>query len=268
MVVKISGKAILLTIAIGGIGLTAYLSAKKAPEAAKRKEAALKEKRERTGDPNAQLTFMESMQAQIGSYIPAMAAAAVAIGGIAGSEVLNEKTFKKVEKAFDGYKEMTDKLEGKGTSKVIERAVEQKAADDKKKKPWDIKEEFCITFQGKVISFKATRSEVIEAFYEVNRYFHGRGIVTFNEFLSCLPDVEPVEQGDDRGWEAYVGESVYGYTWIDFGLKECYDKPWITEIYMPVYPHFFDQEDCELEIEEGVEKLKLNMEKGANDGEG
>lgn len=267
MVVKINGKTIFLLVAGAGVIATAWFASNNAPEAAKKKELALAAKRERTGDPNATLTKFESAKAQLGSYAPTIIAAMTALGGIAGSEILNQQTIKKIEKAYDGYKEMTDKLEGKGTSKLIEKAVEQKKEDEKKKKPWDIKEEFCITFQGKVISFKATRSEVIEAFYEVNRYFHGRGIVTFNEFLSCLPDVDPVEQGDDRGWEAYVGESVYGYTWIDFGLKECYDKPWITEIFMPVYPHFFDQDDCELEIEEGVEKLKLNMEKGANDGE-
>ena len=74
------------------------------------------------------------------------------------------------------------------------------------------------------IQFEKSRSDVIEAFYEANRYFHGRGVITFNEFLECL-GLDHVEEGDNRGWEAYIGEAVYGYTWIDFGLKECEDEP-------------------------------------------
>ena len=114
--------------------------------------------------------------------------------------------------------------------------------------------QFRIVFQGKSIQFEDTRANVIEAFYEANRYFHGRGSITFNEFLHFLGQ-DPVEEGNDRGWECYVGEAVYGYSWIDFGLKECIDEPWVTEIYMAVYPHFFDEDECNMEIEEGCRKL-------------
>ena len=188
--------------------------------------------------------------------IPAIVSGMVALGSLAGSEVINKENMKKAEKAFDDFKDMTEKLDGKGARKTIEKAVEQKKLDEKKGKPWEEKEQFRIIFQGHSIQFEDTRANVIEAMYETNRYFHGRGIVTFNEFLHYLGQ-EPVEEGNDRGWEVYVGEAVYGYSWIDFGLKECEDEPWITEIYMPVYPHFFEEEDCEAEIEEGCRKLGI-----------
>jgi hypothetical protein len=231
--------------------VTAWLAAKKAPDAQKKKEEALQAKREKTGDPNAQLTFVESVQAQMGSYAPAIISGLVTIGSLTGSELINKENLKKAEKSLDDFKEMTDKLSGKDTSKVIEKAVEQKKLDEKKGKPWETKEQFRIIFQGHSIQFEATRAEVIEAIYETNRYFHGRGIVTFNEFLQYLGQ-DPVEEGDTRGWEVYTGEAVYGYSWIDFGLKECEDEPWVTEIYMAVYPHFFEVEDCEAEIEESL----------------
>ncbi len=249
MVIKIKPKTVFLVVTGVGMVVTAFLAAKKAPEAQAKKEAALQAKKERTGNENAQLTFIESMQAQIGSYIPAIISGMVALGSLAGSEVINKENLKKAEKAFDDYKDMTEKLDGKGARKVIEKAVEQKKLDEKKGKPWEEKEQFRIVFQGHSIQFEDTRANVIEAIYETNRYFHGRGLVTFNEFLSYLGQPS-VEEGDDRGWEAYVGEAIYGYTWIDFGLKECIDEPWITEIYMPIYPHFFDEKDCENEIEE------------------
>lgn len=249
VVIKIKPKTILLVVTGVGMVATAWLAAKKAPDAQKKKEEALQAKREKTGDPNAQLTFFESIQAQMGSYAPAIISGMIAMGGLVGSEVINEKNFKKAEKKFDEFKQMTDRLSGKDTSKVIEKAVEQKKLDEKAGKPWEEKEQFRIVFQGHSIQFEDTRANVIEAIYETNRYFHERGIITFNEFLHFLGQ-PPVEEGDDRGWEAYVGEAVYGYSWIDFGLKECIDEPWVTEIYMACYPHFFDQEDCENEIEE------------------
>lgn len=253
MVIKIAGKTIFLVVA--GVGLTAtlYFTARNTPEALKRKEEALKEKKERTGDENAKLTFVESFKAQVGAYAPAIVSGTVMVGSLIGSEVINKENMKKAEKAFDDFKDMTEKLDGKGARKTIEKAVEQKKIDDKKGKPWDKPETFRIIFQGHSIQFEKPRSEVIEAFYETNRYFHGRGIITFNEFLQYL-DQESVPEGDDRGWECCVGEAVYGYTWIDFGLKECIDEPWVTEIYFPVYPHFFEEEECEKEIEEGVYK--------------
>lgn len=256
MVVKIKGKTLLLLGAGVGMIVTAYLAAKNAPDAQKKKEAALQEKRERLQDENAQLTFVESVKAQVGSYIPAIISGVVTLGSLTGSELINKENLKKAENAFKDYKDMTEKLDGKGAVKTIEKAVEQKKVDEKNGKPWEEKEQFRIVFQGHSIQFEATRAFVVEALYETNRYFHGRGIVTFNEFLQWLGQ-PPVEEGDDRGWEIYVGESVYGYNWIDFGLKECEDEPWVTEIYMPVYPHFFEQEMCEEEIDRGCKKLGI-----------
>lgn len=256
MMISIKPKTILLVVSVTGMTLSAYLAAKKTPEAQKRKEAALAKKREMTGDENAQLTFIESIQAQIGSYAPAILSGAVAVGTVLGSDIVNKENLKKAEKSFNDFKDMTAKFEGQGAVKTIEKAVEEKngtGKDKKKLKPWEQKEHFRIVFQGHSILFESTRAEVMEAFYETNRYFHGRGQVTFNEFLEALGQ-ESVPEGDDRGWEQYVGEAVYGYTWIDFGLKECEDEPWVTEIYMPVYPHFFEEDECNAEIEEGLTK--------------
>lgn len=254
MTIKIKGKTVLVLAAGAGMLITAWLAAKNTPEAQKRKEEALQAKREATGNENAELTFFESAKAQIGAYIPAIISGTVTIGSLVGSEVINKETLKKAEKAVDEFKIMTDKLDGKGSAKIIEKAVEQKKLDEKTSKPWDVKERFRIRFQNKVIEFESSRADVIEALYCANRYFQGRGMLTFNQLLEFF-NQEPVEEGDDRGWEAYVGEAIYGYTWIDFGLKECEDDPGATDIFFAVYPHFFDEEQCNAEIEEGCKKL-------------
>lgn len=256
MVIKVKGKTLLLLATGAGMIVTVFLAAKKAPEAQEKKEAALKAKRDRTGDENAQLTWFESAQAQFGSYVPAIVTGLATLGSLAGSEVLNEKNLKKAEAKFGEFKEMTERIDGKGAVKTVEKAIEQKKLDEKSGKPWDRPETFRLVFQGHSVQFEKKRSDVIEAFYEANRLFHGRGSVTFNEFLQYL-GLESMPEGDDRGWECYIGETVYGYSWIDFGLKECPEEPWVTEIFFPVYPHFLDENSCDMEIENGCKKLGI-----------
>lgn len=251
MVIKIGGKAILLVLTAAGMAATVYFTAKKTPEAQKRKEEALQKKREETGDENAQLTFMESIQAQFGSYAPAIAAGMVTVGGLVGSEVVNQQNLNKAKKTLNDFKDMTAKFEGKGAVKAIEKAVDEKNGDKEKKKakPWEQKEQFRIVFQGHSILFESTRADVMEAIYELNRTFHSIGHASFNDFLQYLGQ-KGLPEGDDRGWQDYVGRQVYGYSWIDIGLKECEDEPWVTEIYMACYPHFFEEEECRAELEE------------------
>lgn len=250
---KISGKTVLLFVAGLGAVVTAYLAAKNTPEAQKRKQFALDKKREETGDETVELTKLESFQAQAGAYIPAITSAVVTIGSIIGSDLINKDNLKKAENALNEYKDMTKKLEGPTAAKHIEKAVEQKKNDEKEGKPWTVKQQFRITFQGRSIQFESTRYDVMAAIYELNRRFHDRGVVVFNEFLEYLGQKDKAcPDGDDRGWEVYIGETIYGYTWIDIGLKECPDEPWVTEIYMPVYPHLLDDELASEELlEEG-----------------
>lgn len=266
MTIKIKGKTLLVIAAGAGMIVTAYLAARNTPEAQKRKEEALEAKRAATGDENSELTFFESTKAQIGAYIPAIISGTVTLGSFIGSEVINKETLKTAKTAINDFKSMADELDGKGSSKIIEKAVEQKKLDEKAHKPWDVKEHFRIRFQNQIIEFEATRADVIEAFYGANRYFQGRGALTFNEFLEFL-NQKPVKEGDDRGWEAYIGEAIYGYVWIDFGLKPCEDEPWITDIYFAVYPHFFDEDMCNAEIDEGCRKFLSDPEKDNENGE-
>jgi len=257
MTIMIKPKTIL--IAITGIGMlvTAYFAAKNTPEAQKRKEEALQEKREQTGDENAQLTFVESAKAQVGAYIPTIAAGVATLGSLAGAEVINERTLKKAEskiRDYQEYKTMTEKLVGKETSKFVEKAVEQKKICESKKQPWEEPTQFRIVFQGHSILFESTRADVMTAIYELNRLFHERGSATFNKFLEYLGQ-DPIDEGWERGWEQYIGETTYGYSWIDIALKQCEDEPWITEIFMVVYPHFLEEDYVDEEIEEFPSKI-------------
>lgn len=253
MTIKIKGKTLLVVLVGVGTVATAYLAAKKTPEAQKRKEEALQKKREETGNENAELTFIESAKAQAGCYIPVAVAFAATIGSLIGSEVINEANLKKAEKKIDDFKDMVDRIDGKGSSKIIEKAVEQKKIDDKSGQTQTGKEWFRITFQDQVVEFQSTKADVLEGLYEANRYFQLKGMLTFNEFLECFK-CEPMKGGDDRGWEAYVGEAVYGYTWIDFYLNQDEGNPSFTDIDFAVYPHPFEEDEAYAEIDEFCKK--------------
>lgn len=103
--------------------------------------------------------------------------------------------------------------------------------------------------------FWATDAEVSDAEYYANRIFRMQGYLTLNELYHLLP-LEEVPEGDELGWDEYVGEVCYGYMWIDFehvvhndinGAQSC------TELGFPFPPHPFYEETIEMEKE--YEKL-------------
>lgn len=263
MSLKVKGKTLLILVTGAGIVVTAYLAAKKAPEAQKRKEEALKAKREATGDENAQLTTTESIKAQIGSYAPAIISGVVAFSSFIGTEIIDEhdihkikqsvtNDFNKLKNSLDDYKTMTDKLNGNGSSKIIERAIEQD------NKTFTTRQWYRIIFEDEKLEFQSTPEDVIKAFYEANRQFQGTGILTFNEFLDYLDQQlltdEAQQKGEELCWEAFVCDNIFGYTWLDFDIQPCEDRPDMKEIIFPVMPRYIDEDDQYHKIDEACAK--------------
>lgn len=99
--------------------------------------------------------------------------------------------------------------------------------------------------------FWATDAEVSDAEYYANRIFNMQGCLTLNEFYALLP-LDAVPCGDEIGWDQYVGEVCYGYTWIDFAHidhNEADSNRSYKELYFPFTPHPFFEEEIEMEKE-------------------
>lgn len=99
--------------------------------------------------------------------------------------------------------------------------------------------------------FWATDAEVSDAEYYANRIFCMQGCLTLNEFYALLP-LDAVPCGDEIGWDQYVGEVCYGYTWIDFAHidhNEADPNRSYKELYFPFTPHPFFEEEIEMEKE-------------------
>ncbi len=87
--------------------------------------------------------------------------------------------------------------------------------------------------------FKASPSRVIDAEHALNRLFALRGYVSLKDFLVIL-DLDQPEGSEGIGWSMDVGETVYGYSWIDFShdlhvINDAYDSETI-EYYEIRYP--------------------------------
>ena len=100
--------------------------------------------------------------------------------------------------------------------------------------------------------FWATGEEVSDAEYFANRLFRMQGYLTLNEFYNLVPGLSPIPEGDEIGWDEYVGEVCYGYTWIDFDHidhNEADAARSYKELYFPFTPHPFYEETIEMEKE-------------------
>lgn len=246
------GKGILFAILAGaGMIFTVYLTAKKAPEAVQKRDEALQKKREETGDENAELTPMESFQAQAPVYIPVAGAGAVTLLGVVASQIFPSKELKDSKDLFKAYKEVSEKLHGPKVEKFISQMAEQKVTQGTDEMP---KETFVLRYGDEDIVFDATIVDVLEAEYDVNRLFCGLGYVSFNQLLDFLKKPH-VKGGDDIGWDIVLGETWYGYSWIDFKHRKgtLNGKP-VTFIDMPFecHPMTMDEEE-EYLLNHGIE---------------
>ncbi len=144
--------------------------------------------------------------------------------------------------AFEGYRDKVKAICGPGTDVMIEKAVEQEKQDiEDDRPPWDEVQTFYLPCCGKAAFFERTMEEVVQAEYHINRNLALRGEVTLNEFLSFLR-LDAVEEGNLIGWDCYIGETQYGYRWIDFDHRHYVTDDGLTvcSIDTPFAPHSLD----------------------------
>lgn len=170
-------------------------------------------------------------------YIPTVLIATGTITCIVSSYVNSVKTQKSLIAAYtllDGtYKAYRDKnieLYGEEADHQIRRNIAYGQFEDIL--VFEGESLFYDEFSGRY--FKSTIDAVRAAEYEINRNFALRGYCELNEFYELL-GLEPTDYGWSIGWNQYIGETSYGYTWIDFNhqIEETDDG---LEYYIISYP--------------------------------
>lgn len=260
---KKNTSTILTCLGAGGVVATVALAIKATPKALDKIQCAQVDKGEEilhklregaleksdVGYILPKLTAIETLQACWKEYLPTVAVGTGSLICIFGANVLSRRqqaslasAYAALESAYQGYRRKVCSILGPDTDAMIEKAVEQEKQDiEDDLPPWDEVQTFYLPCCGKAAFFERTMEEVVQAEYHINRNLVLRGEVTLNEFLSFL-GLEAVEEGDMIGWDCYIGETQYGYRWIDFNHRHYVTDDGLTvcSIDTPFAPHSLD----------------------------
>jgi len=260
---KKNTSTILTCLGAGGVVATVALAIKATPKALDKIQCAQVDKGEEilhklregaleksdAGYILPKLTAIETLQACWKEYLPTVAVGTGSLICIFGANVLSSRqqaslasAYAALESAYQGYRRKVCSILGPDTDAMIEKAVEQEKQDiEDDLPPWDEVQTFYLPCCGKAAFFERTMEEVVQAEYHINRNLVLRGEVTLNEFLSFL-GLDAVEEGDVIGWDCYIGETQYGYRWIDFNHRHYVTDDGLTvcSIDTPFAPHSLD----------------------------
>lgn len=260
---KKNTSTILTCLGAGGVVATVALAIKATPKALDKIQCAQVDKGDEilhklregalektdTGYILPKLTAIETVQACWKEYMPTVAVGTGSLICIFGANVLSRRqqtslasAYAALESAYQGYRRKVCSILGPDTDAMIEKAVEQEKQDNEDDfPPWDEVQTFYLPCCGKAAFFERTMEEVVQAEYHINRNLVLRGEVTLNEFLSFL-GLDAVEEGDVIGWDCYIGETQYGYRWIDFNHRHYVTDDGLTvcSIDTPFAPHSLD----------------------------
>ena len=170
-------------------------------------------------------------------YIPTMLIATATATCIISSYVNSVKTqrsliaaYTVLDSAYKSYKDKNIELFGEENDRQIRKSLAYGQFEDIL--VFDGETLFYDEYSGRY--FKSTIEAVKDAEYKINRNFALRGYCELNELYEML-GIEPTDYGHTIGWNQYMGETQYGYTWIDFNhqLEETEDG---LEYYVISYP--------------------------------
>ena len=229
--IKNSSPTLLCLVASVGVVATAVLTAKETPKAAKLKAEAKKQ----------MMTKTETIKHVAPAYLPAIATGAGTVACILFSNGISKRkiailagAFAAFERNHDEYVEKIKELLGEDAVAEIEKEISK---DKLKEVEDEIDEENELPLfydkYGKRY-FNRKMEDVISAFYNTNRNFILRGYAPLQELFKFL-DLEEIDIGETLGWSQTIGETDYGYTWIDFRLEKIVTDDGL-EYYMIEYP--------------------------------
>lgn len=240
---KKHGSVILTSVSAVGVVATAVLAAKETPKAMERLEVAKKEKGE-------ELTKFEKVKVATPAYIPAIAMGTATIACIVGNHVYNEKkqaaliaAYTALDTSFKEYKEKVEEVHGEGADNEIKEAVARGKYEHVKEevqndKP-DGKDVYLFFDEYSNRYFWKSFNEVEDAMYHFNRNFALRGYADLNELYEFL-QIGPTAYGAEVGWSIGASDAFYGYSWIDYYIKEHHsddpDNPTYYTIVLPFSP--------------------------------
>ncbi len=258
-----NGSTVLTCLGAGGVVATVIFAIKATPKAQEKIIAARRDKADACENDISELpklTVPETVQVCWKDYLLMVATGTASLICIFGANVLDRKqqasmtiAYAALERLFAEYRKKVIALEGEQLDRTALDAIEKEWHDeDDGNPPWDAVQTFYI--DGYPRFFESTMERVVTAEYCLNRNFVLRENATFEEFLTFLgvdtDDEVSTKYPKGFGWDRYIGETEYGYQWIDFNHihRVMDDGSFVCEIVFPFEPHSLDTPDCENDL--------------------
>lgn len=210
---KRNGSTILTCMGGVGVVATSVLAVKATPKALRLIDAAKEEK----GD---NLTKMEIVKVAGPSYIPAVLVGASTIACVFGANILNQRqqaslisAYALLDNSYKEYKNKVTELYGEDANDQIIASIAKDKYEEDEVKVEDGKQLFYDAYSGRY--FESTMEDVIHAEYMLNRELSTFSYVCLNEFYDRL-GLDPVDGGDEVGWNACELFEMCWSSWIDF----------------------------------------------------
>lgn len=212
---KRNSSTVLTCIGGAGVVATAVMAVKATPKAITLLEQAKEEKGEK-------LTKFEVVQVAGPVYIPSIVMGAATLGCVFGANVLNKRqqaslasAYALVDNSYKEYKKKVQELYGDDAHQHVREEIAKDKYEDyeDEDEPDDGKELFYDDFSRRY--FRATKMQVMQAEYRVNRDITMQGYARLNDFYEEM-GVEPVDGGYELGWTREACLDLYWQEWVDF----------------------------------------------------
>lgn len=210
---KRNSSTILTCIGGAGVVTTAVMAAKATPKAVRLLEQAKEEKGE-------ELTKFEVVQVAGPAYIPSIVTGTATLACVFGANMLNKRqqaslvsAYALLDNSYKEYKKKVAELYDESVDYKVREEIAKDKYDDYEDEPEDDKELFYDDFSGRY--FRATKEDVMQAEYRLNRNMVMRGYAYLNEFYEEI-GVEPLDAGYALGWSPGACLDYYWQEWVDF----------------------------------------------------
>ena len=214
---KRNSSTILTCLGAAGVVATTVTAVKATPKALALLDSAEEEK----GD---KLTTLERVKIAGPAYVPTIILGVSTIACIFGANTLNQRAQASLMSAYalldNGYKDYRKKVEelyGSDAGAQIRAGIAKDKYDEEYTKssadPEDGKRLYYDYYSDQY--FEARPFDVQKAEYEVNRTLMMDDGVYLNEWYSLL-GLEPLDHGNDFGWNTCANMDAYWQSWIDF----------------------------------------------------
>lgn len=213
---KRNSATILTCVGAAGVIATTVTAVKATPKALALLDQAREEKDE-------ELTTLETIKIAGPAYIPTVVIGASTLACIFGANVLNQRNqaslmsaYALIDSGYKDYRKKVEELYGPDAGSQVRAGIAKDKYDESKDDLGEVEDGKRLYYDYySERYFEARPFDVQRAEYEVNRTLMMDDGVYLNEWYNLL-GLQPLDHGDNFGWNTCANMDAYWQSWIDF----------------------------------------------------